>query len=61
MKLHLSTENKMLGGVCGGIAETINVDPSFVRIGAFVLGLIFHMLTVAAYIVLWIFLPKGTN
>ena len=33
MKLHLSSKNKMLGGVCAGIAETIGVDPSFVRIG----------------------------
>ena len=43
MKLHLSSKNKMLGGVCAGIAETIGVDPSFVRIGFFIAGLFLHM------------------
>lgn len=58
MKLHLSEKNKMLGGVCGGIAETIGIDPSFVRIGFFAAGLLLQMIAVIAYIAMWIFLPK---
>lgn len=50
MKLHLSSKNKMLGGVCAGIAETIGVDPSFVRIGFFIAGLFLHMALVIIYI-----------
>ena len=49
MKLHLSSKNKMLGGVCAGIAETIGVDPSFVRIGFFIAGLFLHMALVIIY------------
>ncbi len=58
MKLHLSTENKMLGGVCGGIAETAGVDPSFVRIG-FAIALFFlHLPLLVIYLVMWALLPK---
>ena len=42
MKLHLSSKNKMLGGVCAGIAETIGV----------------HMALVIIYIAMWALLPR---
>ena len=48
----------MLGGVCGGIAECIGVDPSFVRIGAVVLLLLLHGFTVLAYLLMWMLLPR---
>ena len=59
MKLHLSTENKMLGGVCGGIAETTGMDPSIVRIIFVVLIFFFHIPLLVIYIILWALLPKG--
>jgi phage shock protein C len=31
-ELRLSSRNKKLGGVCGGIAEYFDVDPTIVRI-----------------------------
>ena len=31
-KLHLSKTDKKLFGVCGGIAETYDLDPSMVRV-----------------------------
>jgi len=31
-KLYRSRQNRMLGGVCGGIAEYFNIDPVIVRI-----------------------------
>jgi phage shock protein C len=33
-KLYRSRQNRMLGGVCGGIAEYFNIDPVIVRIVA---------------------------
>lgn len=33
-RLHLSTTDRKVFGVCGGIAETYDVDPSLVRIAA---------------------------
>ena len=32
-RLYRSREEKMLGGVCGGIAEYLGVDPTLVRLG----------------------------
>lgn len=32
-KLYLSSDNKMLSGVCGGIAEYFDADPTLVRLG----------------------------
>ena len=32
-KLYKSETNKMLAGVCGGIAEYFNIDPTLVRLG----------------------------
>lgn len=31
-KLYKSSTNKMISGVCGGIAEYINVDPTIIRL-----------------------------
>ena len=37
-RLYKSNKNKMLDGVCGGIAEYFNIDPTLVRLGAVVLA-----------------------
>ncbi|WP_018627695.1 PspC domain-containing protein [Niabella aurantiaca] len=57
-KLYRDANNKVLGGVCSGIANWINIDPSIVRVlfaiiafGSFGTGLLI-------YILLWIFLPS---
>ncbi len=39
-KLNKSNKNKMIAGVCGGIAEYFNVDPTIVRLIAVVFGLL---------------------
>ncbi|TNE88199.1 MAG: PspC domain-containing protein [Deltaproteobacteria bacterium] len=31
-RLHRSTRDRMLAGVCGGIAETYDLDPGLVRL-----------------------------
>ena len=36
-QLYRSRENRMIGGVCGGLGEYLGVDPTLVRIG-FILG-----------------------
>ena len=32
-QLYKSNENKMVAGVCGGIAEYFGIDPTLVRLG----------------------------
>ena len=31
-KLYRSTQNRMLGGVCAGIAEFFSIDPTLIRL-----------------------------
>ncbi len=38
-RLHKSSGNKMLAGVCGGIAEFLNTDPTYVRLAVALLCL----------------------
>jgi phage shock protein C len=46
----------MIGGVCGGIAEYIEIDPTIVRLAFVLLGL-YSGIGVAAYLILWIIMP----
>jgi len=57
-KLYRSTNNKMIEGVCGGIAEYFNIDPTLVRL-AFVLLALAGGPGVILYIILWIIMPKA--
>ncbi len=58
MTLRRSTTNKMLGGVCAGIAETTGIDALIVRIG-FVLLSLLGFSGGLIYIVLWILVPRA--
>ena len=57
-RLYRSTQNKVLAGICGGIADYFNVDPVLVRI-IFVVLLIASFGTAAiAYLIAWVIIPK---
>lgn len=59
-RLYKSEENKMICGVCGGIAEYFNIDPSIVRIITVVLTL-FYGTGLLAYIIAAIILPRKSQ
>jgi len=54
-RLYRDENNKILGGVCSGIASYFNIDPVIVRILFIVSGIGLFM-----YVLLWIFVP-GSN
>jgi phage shock protein C len=56
-KLYRDEYNKMIGGVCKGLADYFDIDVSIVR-ALFLLALIFKGGGVLIYIVLMIVLPK---
>jgi phage shock protein C len=56
-KLYRSRENAMLGGVCAGLAEYFDVDPSLIRLATVIL-LFAGGTGVLAYIVAWIIVPQ---
>ena len=61
-RLYRSTKDRMLGGVCGGIAERFNWDPSLVRLGVVFLCLITGVIPlVITYFVAWIIIPEKPN
>jgi phage shock protein C len=54
-----STRNKMLGGVCGGIAEWLGWDPTVVRAGYVLLSFFSAAFPGAlVYVILWAVMPK---
>ncbi len=54
------SNDKVLGGVCGGLADYFDVDPSVVRLIA-VLLLFLGGLSFWVYVVMWIVVPKAPN
>jgi phage shock protein C len=55
-KLYRSRIDNKIAGVCGGLGEYFNVDPTFVRI-AMVLLVFAHGIGLIAYIISWIVMP----
>jgi phage shock protein C len=55
-KLYRSRDEKMLGGVCGGLGLYFGLDPTFVRL-FFVLTTLYLGLGLIAYPVLWLLMP----
>lgn len=56
-KLYLSDTDKKIGGVCGGIAEYLNVDSTLIRLAA--LAAIFMGGTgILIYFAAWIIMPR---
>ncbi len=59
--LYRSPSDKLVGGVCGGIAEYLGWNPVLVRVGWVVATFATWGGGVLAYILLALFLPVGTN
>lgn len=58
-RLYRSTSDRVIGGVCGGIAERFGWEPTLLRIGAVLATFLFAgPLAVIAYMVMWIVTPK---
>jgi phage shock protein PspC (stress-responsive transcriptional regulator) len=61
MRVERSRTDRVLGGVCAGIARSIGVDPVLVRIGVVLLGLVSGGAAVLAYLVAWVLLPQAAG
>jgi len=56
-KLYRSRKSKILGGVCGGIAEYFDIDPVIVRILWILLCIFSGGLGIIAYLIFWVIVP----
>lgn len=59
-RLTRSTSDKKIAGVCSGIANYLNVDPTVVRI-IFLVALICGSIGFWAYIITWIAAPEDKS
>jgi phage shock protein C len=57
-KLFRSRKSRLLAGVCGGVAEYLNLDPTIIRLVWVLFSLLFGF-GVLAYIVAWILIPSN--
>ncbi len=56
-RLYRSREDKVISGVCGGIAEYLDVDPTIVRVVT-ALAVVFTGIPGLAYLIAWIVIPE---
>ena len=57
-RLMRSSTDKKIGGVCGGLAEYFDLDPTLIRV-IWVLLVLCGGTGLLAYLILWIVLPLG--
>ena len=59
-KLYRSETNKRIAGVCGGIGELMDVDPTIIRVAVVVLALATGIIPfIIGYIIAWLVFPVG--
>ena len=56
-KLYRSPDNRMIGGVCGGLAEYLGVDPTVVRL---IMALVTFVggMSLLVYLLMWLIIPE---
>ena len=59
-RLTRSTSDRRLAGVCGGIAQYLNVDPTVVRI-IFLFAFLCGSFGFWAYIIVWLAAPEDNQ
>ncbi len=59
-RLYRSGKDRILGGVCGGLAEYLGVDPVLIRL-IWAVAVFFFGTGVLLYIICWIIIPRNPN
>ena len=57
-RLYRSKNDKILGGVCGGIADYLDADPTLIRLLWAVITLFSVGIGLLAYLIAWIIVPE---
>ena len=56
-KLYRSKSNRQVAGVCGGLAEYFNLDPTLIRV-LFIILAVLGGSGVIIYLAMWIIVPQ---
>jgi phage shock protein C len=57
-RLYRSTKDRMLGGVCAGLGEHLDVDPTVIRLVWVILTAVSMGTGIIVYILAWIIIPE---
>ncbi len=61
-KLYRSTSNKKIAGICGGIGEMLDADPTIVRLIIVVLAIATGIIPfLVGYLLAWWIVPEGNQ
>jgi len=58
-RLYRSTTDRKIAGVCAGIAEYFNIDPTIVRVIGVLLLLPGGLPGLIPYLILWVVIPEN--
>lgn len=59
-RLYRSRENRMIAGICGGLGEILNFDPTIIRLLLVFLAIITGILPlIVTYLIGWIIIPEA--
>lgn len=53
------TDDKMIGGVCSGIASYVGIDPALVRVAVAVAAVFTFPVVPLVYLLMWAIVPQG--
>lgn len=56
--LRRSRDNRMIGGVCGGIGEYLDVDPVIIRL-IWAVAIFIYGTGLLLYLIAWIIIPEN--
>jgi phage shock protein C len=56
-RLYRSKKDKKIAGVCGGIAEYLNIDPTIIRL-IWAISILFWGVGFLAYLIAWIVMSE---
>jgi phage shock protein C len=60
VRLFRSEQNRKIAGVCGGLGEMMDVDPTLIRLAVVVIGLATGIIPfVVGYLLAWWIVPFG--
>ena len=60
-QLYRSVTDRRIAGVCGGLAEYLDIDPLVIRLIFVVLLLLGVAPIVLVYLIMWIVVPENPN
>ena len=56
-RLYRSRSDRMIGGVCGGLAQYLDTDPTIIRL-SLALSILLGGAGILAYLIMWIIIPE---